>query len=827
VLSGGNATSSWAFRVINSQFYLATTSATTYATSTPAALSINQNGVVNFALQPTNNGTAAQGSGGFVFATSPTITTPTFTTNITDPLVRGGTAVASTLTLQGTSAAGPTTPSLTLEAASTNALVATMTRNGFGIGTATPMWNLTVSSSTVPQLALTDASLTDNIWTMRAINNYLYFATSSPSTFATSTATTLTLDPNGNVGVGTTSPWRTFSINGTVSLVGLTSGTTGNSLCLNASNELTSGATCTVSSARFKNSITPLDTQSGINEVLALQPVSFKYNQGYGDNGLQTQVGFIAEQAIKVDPRLVPIDQTGQPGGFFYQNYTAVLTQAMHELLGAVDVTNALTGTSTLKSAYTGTSTPAITVDAAGNVGIGNIDPHHTLDVNGDIGAQAFVAPTDSWNSSMTSLGFGTTTLATSAPAAVLTATGDGVDLYKLAMYNTGSIETLKDRLTADETRMDSLEARITKLENGSVSTASVTNAFSTSTLTSALNDLGILVAKGITQFNTLVFRQLVASKDADGTSSAGTVTILAGNTVAQINNSLVMPSTKIFLTFNAPVTGSWYVSDKANGSFRVVLTQAQTQDVSFDYFLVQTEGQLATSSPMTTDSGTTTGTDSGVTQGSSGTGTITVLGANPVYLPVNGTYSDPGVAVSNGNAWSVYVNGVLDTTYPLTLDTSEPTTYTLTYKSTDATGNTISATRSVIVNENGTAPLPGDTGGSQSTSTTTTSTTSTDTNPPTITLNGSAAIQLTVGDTFTDPGATALDDVDGDLTAKIVVSGSVDTSTPGMYTLTYSVSDAAGNNAQVSRVVTVVAASSSSSTTATSTDSTATSTTP
>jgi len=72
------------------------------------------------------------------------------------------------------------------------------------------------------------------------------------------------------------------------------------------------------------------------------------------------------------------------------------------------------------------------------------------------------------------------------------------------------------------------------------------------------------------------------------------------------------------------------------------------------------------------------------------------------------------------------------------------------------------------------------------------------DTTPPTITLTGSSTINLTVGDTFTDPGATATDDIDGDLTSSITTSGSVDTSTAGTYTIDYSVSDAAGNAATV-----------------------------
>jgi hypothetical protein len=80
------------------------------------------------------------------------------------------------------------------------------------------------------------------------------------------------------------------------------------------------------------------------------------------------------------------------------------------------------------------------------------------------------------------------------------------------------------------------------------------------------------------------------------------------------------------------------------------------------------------------------------------------------------------------------------------------------------------------------------------------------DTTPPVITLNGAATIDLTVGDTFTDPGATANDDVDGDLTNDIAVGGdAVDTNTAGTYVITYNVSDAAGNAAtEVTRTVNV-----------------------
>jgi len=73
----------------------------------------------------------------------------------------------------------------------------------------------------------------------------------------------------------------------------------------------------------------------------------------------------------------------------------------------------------------------------------------------------------------------------------------------------------------------------------------------------------------------------------------------------------------------------------------------------------------------------------------------------------------------------------------------------------------------------------------------------------PTITLLGQGFTTVKVGDTYVDAGATAQDSTDGDITASIVSGGTVDTTIPGLYTLTYDVQDAAGNAAvQVKRVV-------------------------
>ena len=78
---------------------------------------------------------------------------------------------------------------------------------------------------------------------------------------------------------------------------------------------------------------------------------------------------------------------------------------------------------------------------------------------------------------------------------------------------------------------------------------------------------------------------------------------------------------------------------------------------------------------------------------------------------------------------------------------------------------------------------------------------------PPTITLLGDNPMNITLGDAFTDPGATATDTEDGDITSDIVVGGdTVNTSAVGTYVITYNVVDSEGAAAdEVRRTVDVV----------------------
>lgn len=79
------------------------------------------------------------------------------------------------------------------------------------------------------------------------------------------------------------------------------------------------------------------------------------------------------------------------------------------------------------------------------------------------------------------------------------------------------------------------------------------------------------------------------------------------------------------------------------------------------------------------------------------------------------------------------------------------------------------------------------------------------DTIPPIITLNGSNPMSVTLGNSYTEPGATVSDNIDDSLEA--VITGTVNTSTIGAYTITYTATDNSGNIASKTRTVNVVTA--------------------
>ncbi len=78
----------------------------------------------------------------------------------------------------------------------------------------------------------------------------------------------------------------------------------------------------------------------------------------------------------------------------------------------------------------------------------------------------------------------------------------------------------------------------------------------------------------------------------------------------------------------------------------------------------------------------------------------------------------------------------------------------------------------------------------------------------PVITLIGSNPATINVGENFIDPGASAFDKEDGDITSSIVASSTVNKDVPGTYKITYNVTDSSGlKAAPVTRTVNVISA--------------------
>jgi hypothetical protein len=86
---------------------------------------------------------------------------------------------------------------------------------------------------------------------------------------------------------------------------------------------------------------------------------------------------------------------------------------------------------------------------------------------------------------------------------------------------------------------------------------------------------------------------------------------------------------------------------------------------------------------------------------------------------------------------------------------------------------------------------------------TTSTPTTNADTTAPVLVLNGNAKDTVVLNSTYTDAGATATDNVDGNISANVVVAGNLNMNQTGDYQRTYNVQDAAGNAAsQATRLI-------------------------
>ena len=75
----------------------------------------------------------------------------------------------------------------------------------------------------------------------------------------------------------------------------------------------------------------------------------------------------------------------------------------------------------------------------------------------------------------------------------------------------------------------------------------------------------------------------------------------------------------------------------------------------------------------------------------------------------------------------------------------------------------------------------------------------------PVIKLKGEQIIEMSINKQYIEPGYTAIDEYDGDVTSKIQIIGEIDTENYGEYVLTYKATDNSNNQSEVNRIIKVV----------------------
>lgn len=141
-----------------------------------------------------------------------------------------------------------------------------------------------------------------------------------------------------------------------------------------------------------------------------------------------------------------------------------------------------------------------------------------------------------------------------------------------------------------------------------------------------------------------------------------------------------------------------------------------------------------------------------------------------------------PTIQLTDNNGFTASDNydGDLTDKVTVTTEKQEDGRYLITYTVEDSSGNRAVATRTADT---------------------------LDTVPPEISLKGNYIKTLLVGETYTDEGCTAADDVDGDLSGKVIsdCGGSFKAEKAGTFRIKYTVTDSSNNSAETERVIKVI----------------------
>lgn len=154
----------------------------------------------------------------------------------------------------------------------------------------------------------------------------------------------------------------------------------------------------------------------------------------------------------------------------------------------------------------------------------------------------------------------------------------------------------------------------------------------------------------------------------------------------------------------------------------------------------------------------------------------IKLNGPDTITLPLYSSYVEPGAKAYDN------VDGDLTPFIKVNkyFDSTRAGFHFVNYYVADKSGNSCTALRTIIVK----------------------ATSDTDTTPPVLTLRGPSLIQIAPDDTFIEPGYTAYDNKDGDITSRVKFRSVEDSTQPSRTRITYSVSDNAGNSTFATRTI-------------------------
>ncbi len=454
------------------------------------------------------------------------------------------------------------------------------TSGSVGIGTSTPNW-LLQQAGTRPFHVLSDTSAGTNAkhWFTSSQGGNFYMGTSSD---AYATTTYMTILNGGYVGVGTTSPTEQLSVAGRLYVGGVGTSTVENNLYVKG---------------------TLRSTVSYVGDLV------FANNFRFVESPSVTQALVLNNQN---DVSLLSIDENGNVG--IGTTSPAYKLHVMGDI-AATSFVNISTRSSKKDILYVGDEDKRTMVDRLRNIRVAE----YRYNTEGE--------------SAPLRLGL----IAEEAPVDVLSASGKGVDVYKLATFILVGVQ-------AQQKRLDDLELRVAKLESAPSGGTS---------LMSLLNSIGAIIESGIAHFKNMIADAFtVGSKEKP-----------AGITL--YNRS-----------------GQPYCLTIGDSGEPLSTLGVCTPSIS------ASSNEASVTEAVGSSGGDTTAP------------IITIIGNNPAEIVVGASYGDLGATVtdnvSTNLGYRTFVNDTLVT--GVSLDTGTTTMYRIDYVATDGAGNTATTTRTVHI---------------------------------------------------------------------------------------------------------------------------------